>query len=159
MSTTRPPGAMIRETWARLSPWPAGKWLFSMLFARLVPYSGSIHPLVHELSGGHCRVTMRDRPSLRNHLRSIHAVALMNLGELSSGLALVCGLPDDTRAILVGLSMEYLKKARGTLEAACDFPVPAVTGREELELVVDIRDGAGDVVARARAKWLVDRLV
>lgn len=153
------PGAMIRGAWDRLSPKPGGKWLFSKLFARLVPYSGSVHPLVTELSSGHCRVVMRDRPGIRNHLRSVHAVALMNLGEMASGLGLVYGLPDDTRAILVGLSMEYLKKARGTLEAACDFPVPSVTRREELELVVDIRDAAGDVVARARAKWLVDRLV
>lgn len=159
MSTTPSPGAMIRTTWDRLSCRPGGKWLFSKVFARLVPYSGSIRPYVHDLASGRSRVTMRDRPGVRNHLRSIHAVALMNLGELSSGLALVYGLPDDTRAILVGLSMEYLKKARGTLEAACDFSVPAVTGREELELVVDIRDAAGDVVARARAKWLVDRLV
>jgi acyl-coenzyme A thioesterase PaaI-like protein len=150
---------MIRETWDRFSKKPGGKWLFSKLFARLVPYSGSVRPFVHDLASGRCRVTMRDRPPLRNHLRSIHAVALMNLGEMASGLALVYGLPDDTRAILVGLSMEYFKKARGTLEAACNFPVPAVQGREEHELVVDIRDAAGDVVARARAKWLIDRLV
>ncbi|MNX89530.1 hypothetical protein D3C86_1215470 [compost metagenome] len=55
--------------------------------------------------------------------------------------------------------MEYLKKARGTLDATCEFGVPSVTERQELELTVDIRDDAGDVVARARAKWLVDRLV
>lgn len=153
------PAAMIRSAWDRLSTMPAGKWMFSKLFGRLVPYSGSVHPLVTELASGRCRVVMRDRPGIRNHLRSIHAVALMNLGEMASGLGLVYGLPDDARAILVGLSMEYLKKARGTLEATCDFTVPNVTGREELALTVDITDAAGDVVARAHAKWLVDRLV
>lgn len=156
---TRSPSTTIRTAWERLSPLPGGKWLFSQLFSRMVPYSGSIRPRIEALSSGHCRATMRDRPGLRNHLRSIHAVALMNLGELASGLALVNGLPDDTRAILVGLSMEYLKKARGTLTAACDLTVPTVTGRGELEVVVEIADSEGDVVARARAKWLVDRLV
>ena len=91
----------------------------------------------------------------RNHLRSVHAIALINLGELTTGLALNCGIPSSGRAILVGISMEYLKKARGTLVADCRCEVPDVTKDSEIELTAQIRDASGDTVARARALWRV----
>lgn len=158
MSTTPgSAGTRIRQAWDKTRVLPGGRILFSALFSRLVPYSGTIRPLILELGPGRCRAQLRDRRGVRNHLHSVHAVALMNLGEMASGLALVYGLPDDARAILIGLSMEYLKKARGTLIAEAAFEVPSVVARQELELSVLIRDQADDVVARAQARWLVDR--
>ncbi len=98
---------------------------------------------------------MRDRPAVRNHLRSVHAIALANLAEVSSGLALLAGLPAEARAILVGLEVDYLKKGRGTLLSRCDFP--PVTSAEARDLVVEseITDGTGELVARGRARWRI----
>jgi acyl-coenzyme A thioesterase PaaI-like protein len=121
----------------------------------MAPYSGSISPRVEEIRPGYARVAMQDRRAVRNHLRSVHAVALLNLAELSSGLALNYALPDDARAILTGLSMEYLKKARGRLTAEAEVEVPRTNEEREYELESVIRDEAGEVVARARARWLV----
>ena len=92
---------------------------------------------------------------MRNHLGSMHAVALANLAEASSGLALLCGLPADARAILTGLSIEYAKKARGTLRSECDFPPVTTAEPREIEVESVIRDAAGDVVARGRARWKI----
>lgn len=148
-------GNPVRSLWDRLSPLPGGPTLFSIALGRIAPYTGSIGARVRELRPGYARVEMRDRRAVRNHLNSVHAIALMNLAEVSSGLALTYGMPDDARAILTGLSIEYLKKARGTLTAEAELQVPDTSERREYEFPSTIRDQAGDVVARATARWLV----
>ncbi len=154
-TTTASPGRRLRTAWERLHRLPGGAWLFSRVLGRTAPYSGSIGAVVRELAPGRARVELRDRRKVRNHIDSIHAVALMNLAELSTGLALNAGLPDDARGILTRLTIEYVKKARGTLVSACTTEVPATSERREVDVAAEIRDAAGDVVARATARWLV----
>lgn len=148
-------GTLIRSTWNRLSPLPGGKRLFSKMVGTLAPYTGTIDPHVLELRPGHCVVELEDRRRVRNHLRSVHAIALMNLAEVTTGLAISAAFPDDARGILKGLSIEYLKKARGRLTASCDCEPPTGSERREYAVSGVIRDRDGDVVARATANWLV----
>lgn len=154
-TTASTPEAMIRAQWERWSGRPGGKAMFSFLLGRIVPYTGSIGATVEELRPGYSRVTMRDRRRVRNHLRSVHAIALMNMAELSTGLALNVGMRADTRSILKGLSIEYVKKARGTLTAEANAPVLENNEEREITVQTAIRDEAGDVVATAEARWLV----
>lgn len=149
------PSQSLRDTWNRLKGLPGGRRAFSKIVGTFAPYTGSISPEVIELAPGYAKVQMRDRRRVRNHLRSIHAIALMNLAEVSSGLAFVYGLPEGSRAILTGLSIDYLKKARGTLTAECRCEPPATNERKEYEIEVVTTDSSGEVVTRARARWLV----
>lgn len=153
--TVTSPGREMRDAWSRFRRFPAGDRLFSWALGRMVPYTGSIGAVVRELAPGHARVELADRRKVRNHLDSVHAVALMNLAEMSTGLALNTGLPDDARAILVRLTIEYVKKARGTLMSECTIEPPGTSERQEVEVAAVIRDVSGEVVAKAAARWLV----
>ena len=144
----------LRAWWSRLKDLPGGRWLFSRLFGLAIPYSGSVKPDILVLERGRAVIAMRDRRAVRNHLASIHALAVANLAEMTTGLALGYGLPEGMRTILVRVECEFLKKARGTITATCDAPV--VTEIVEREFLVDsvLTNEAGDVVAKGRAVWL-----
>jgi acyl-coenzyme A thioesterase PaaI-like protein len=82
-------------------------------------------------------------------------MALANLGEMATGLALLNGLPDRARGILAGFNVEYLKKARGLLRAESRCEIPGSNAEREVEVVCEIRDTGGDIVTVARAQWLI----
>lgn len=147
--------ATLRAAWNKMSSIPGGARLFGKMVGRAAPYTGTIDPEVLELRPGYAKVQMRDRSRVRNHLRCIHAVALINLAEVSSGLAFLFGLPPKTRGILKGLSIDYIKKGRGTLTAECYSVIPQTNERAEHLVEVVTRDASGDIVTRAQAKWLV----
>lgn len=148
--------AFLLNAWNGFSTVPGGKLAFSRLVGMIAPYSGTTHATVEQLEKGFARVTMKDHRRVRNHLKSIHAMALANLGELASGLALNSALPPSARAILKGFRVEYLKKARGTLTVeARQEPLADVTERHTIEVHASVRDEKGDEVTRVTAEWLV----
>lgn len=119
----------------------------------MVPYSGTLRARVTHLEPGHARVILRDRRGVRNHLHSVHAVALANLGELASGLALTLSMPANVRGIVTDLHVVYHRKGRGclTAESRCDAPAPDATGAHAA--VAHIFDEAGTEVATFTARW------
>jgi acyl-coenzyme A thioesterase PaaI-like protein len=145
----------LRRAWGVLRHAPGGGVLMGQLLGNLAPYTGTIRPEVLTLEEGYARIRMQDRRGVRNHLRSVHAIALMNLGEVSTGVAMMSALPGDMRGIITHLEMDYLKKARGPITAECRAPVAVAGERREYDVQADLTDEAGEVVARARARWLI----
>ena len=147
------PGSFIIAMWRKLSPWPGGKFLFSRLLSFTVPYSGALGANIIELQPGDAHICLKDRRRTRNHLRCVHAVALTNLGELTTGLALLTGLPPNVRGIVTKITTEYIIKARGNLSANCQCDVPDIVSDQDYEVKASIRDASNQVVAIVYVVW------
>ena len=140
--------------WEKLGSNVIGRKLFNLTLSRSVPYSGSIKADVTHIESGFVKVVLKDRRKIRNHLNSIHAIALANLGELASGLAMITAVPGGTRSIVTNLEIEYLKKARGRLLAEGRASPPDIVNEPIDSLATaDIMDEEGDLVACVTVLW------
>lgn len=144
----------VKTWWNRLSSWALGRWFFSRVVGFLIPYTGSISPNIAKLAPGFAEVFIKDKRKNRNHLRCIHALALGNLGELTTGLALHYTLQGNKRAILTNLNVQFFKKSRGVITARAIIDrTDDVLGPIVVE--ANLFDRQGDVVAKVQATWLV----
>lgn len=145
--------------WQRLGRWPGGRWLFSRLICLRAPYFASISPRFLALRPGHCEVTIRNRRAVRNHLGTVHAIAMCNMAELAAGLMTEVSVPASHRWIPKGMSVEYLKKAGSGLRATAAWEaMPEFGPAMELPVPVSITDSHGTVVFRAVIRmWVTPR--
>ena len=152
--------ASVLSLYRRITRWPAGGWTFSRLICLKAPYFATIAPRFVALEPGRCEVRMRDRRRVRNHIGTVHAIALCNLAELSAGVMTDATIPADMRWIPRGMNVEYLKKAVGTLHGIATPETAARTSNDGYEwpVAVQVTDAAGEAVFRARVTmWVSPR--
>lgn len=152
----------IVSLWKKSTRIPlVGKKVFSRFLGIYIPYTGSVGAEVLDLGLGKALVTLDDKRKVRNHLDSIHAVALMNIGELSTGLCVASSIPEDYRFILKHFEISYLKKARGKIYALAEWSVPAVFEQKfDCEVVSRIRSTPGtegEVLCEVKATWRLSK--
>lgn len=143
----------LLRRWNGFARYPFGVRLFSIVLGKTVPYTGTLGATVETLAPGYARASIRDRRSVRNHLRSIHAAALFGLGEVVGNMALSTLQPAMGRWIVAGMDIEYRKKARGRIVAECRLAPVDWTTDGDVTGDVALTDSTGDAVALLRARW------
>ena len=144
--------------WKRLHSRPLGKWLFSRLICWKAPYFATIAPRFEELGPGRARVSMKKRRAVTNHIGTVHAIAMCNLAELAAGTMTEVSIPSSMRWLPKGMTVEYVKKAQGDIEATATVGAIAEGPGREVPVAVEMKDGAGEVVCRATiTMWVAPR--
>ena len=149
--------ASVLSMWQSLSRRPLGAWFFSQAVCWKAPYFGSISPRFTRLEPGRCEAVIQDRRKLHNHIGTVHAIALCNLAELTAGVMTDASLPPGMRWIPKGMSVQYLKKAKGTLRGIATPAIAIVASEAGYDLPVNVAvlDAAGDKVFAAQiGMWL-----
>jgi acyl-coenzyme A thioesterase PaaI-like protein len=141
--------------------------VFGFLLGQVNPYSRSLHGFrMVSLQRGKAIGELRETKSVRNPFRSIHAAALVLLGETVGGLAIFSELEHypQIRAIVKQLSCEYYQKSRGRVVASCEFQLPTemkklleTSSAKQQQLIdcqVPIIDAkSGEKVALLTVRW------
>ena len=150
----------LYESYQFFSSLPLGVGLFSAIVGAYAPYSASVSPTVRSLKMTDkditCVSTFEDRPWLRNPFQSVHAVALTNIGECASGVAIVAVLQDkrfrDIKGIPIRIDTEYFKKGRGRMTATATINfVDLKEGKSRFETC--ITDDKGEHIATCFVTW------
>jgi acyl-coenzyme A thioesterase PaaI-like protein len=146
----------------QLLPGNLGKRVFERVAGVLVPHAAKMGFRIQKLDEKQIAVTMPDRRGNRNHLRSIHAMALAHLGEFTCGCLLLYAVsPYGYRTIITKYTIEYLKKARGTITGKASVKLPKSKDRldaKDFTVTADLVDETGVVVARVETVWRIGKM-
>mmetsp|Transcript_4612 Transcript_4612/g.9091 ORF Transcript_4612/g.9091 Transcript_4612/m.9091 type:complete len:199 (-) Transcript_4612:208-804(-) len=148
--------AKLDELFNFLSTLPGGRFLFNRLLLWLsTTYTETCRPTVTKISTTEASAYIDDNVWMRNPFSSIHAVALANLAELTTGLAVICATNHrkGVRAIPNRIDMEYLKKARGRITGTTKINLPTQSG--PYQCVAELSNSKGEVVCRGTVTWQV----
>jgi acyl-coenzyme A thioesterase PaaI-like protein len=140
----------VLSAWQRGAHSRMGRWLFARSVCRRAPYFGTIRPRFIELAASICRVSMRKRRAVENHIHSVHALAIGNLCELAAGMVTEVTIPGSMRWLPRGMTIEYLRRADSDVTATARLNKNEWTGQaENVAVPVSVVDARGTEVVRA----------
>ncbi|MEE9901905.1 MAG: hotdog fold domain-containing protein [Acinetobacter haemolyticus] len=149
--------ASTLDLWNKASAFPAGKWTFTRMLCLKAPYFSSIAPLFEELKPNYCKISIKKKRSVLNHIGTVHAIAMCNMAELAGGTMTEVTVPSSHRWIPKGMTVEYLKKAETDLIAIAS-PVEENYDWDkagEYLVNVDVFDKANEKVFHAKiTMWI-----
>ncbi|RZI41346.1 DUF4442 domain-containing protein [Herbaspirillum sp. HC18] len=123
---------------------------FSKAVTNLAPYFSTIEPTFTDLRPGHAEVRFANRREVHNHIGTVHAIALCNAAELAAGTMTTVSIPEGRQWIPVGMTVQYLAKAKTDIRVVADGANVAWDNTGDVEVPVDAFDTEGKRVFTAR---------
>jgi acyl-coenzyme A thioesterase PaaI-like protein len=148
LTDTTTAGPTLRA-WIRVHKSTFGRWMFARTVSKRAPYFGTIKPRFLDLQPRLCRVWMKKRRAVENHIGTVHALAMGNLCELAAGMCTEVTVPTNMRWIPRGMTIEYLGKAETDVTASARLEKSEWAQAENVAVPVSVHDTNGKEVVRA----------
>jgi acyl-coenzyme A thioesterase PaaI-like protein len=97
-----------------------GKRIFTLGYTLKAPYFGSFAPRVVDMRPNHGEVVVPNRRRNRNHIGTVHAIAVCNGLEMAMGALAEATVPDDKRWLPKGMEVAYLAKSIGDVTCVAE---------------------------------------
>ena len=130
-----------------------------------IPFVKKVGITFSDLGPDGSTAVLPDDPEIGNHVGSQHAGGLFTLAETASGGAFVGSFAEllgEITPLAKGASIQYLKLAKGPIEAKASVPDPdglkaklAEEGKIGFQVGVSMTDAEGLEVATAVVDWYV----
>lgn len=137
-------------------PLGIGQRLFSGAMRLVAPYFTTVPVIVESVESGRAEARMGTRPWTRNHLGTVHAIALCNMAEMTMGVVAEATVPSSQRWIPKGMTVSYDAKARGTMHAVATLDLPEKIGKgKEVPVQIAVIDDDDQTVFTAEIRiWV-----
>ncbi len=151
--------ANVMGLYTRVTRLPAGRTVFSVLFALKAPYFGTVRPRFTELRPNYAELTIRKRRRVQNHIGTVHVIAICNGLEAAMGALAEATVPQHKRWIPKGMSVDYTAKATSDITCVAETEAGQWTG-DDPDLPVRVRGVREDgtvVVEGVIRLWVTER--
>ena len=91
--------------------------LLSFAIGNTVKFAGTAGISINSLSYDQCKITLKNRKKVQNHIGSVHAAATALLAESASGFVVGMNLPKQSLPLLKTMHVNYVKRSTGNLVA------------------------------------------
>jgi acyl-coenzyme A thioesterase PaaI-like protein len=146
----------VLKLYRKLNSLPFGSHIFNLGVSIKAPFFRTIRPNVINLEPSLCKVQMKERWGIKNHIGTINAAAMCTVAELTGGLALDATIPSHLRWLPKGMTVSYLKKAKGIIESTCEFD-SSIIQEGDIILPIVLRNVAGQKVFLADITMYISR--
>ncbi len=143
-----------------LSKLPAGMDMAAISFAvgKLVKFAGTSGVEFVTLTSSTVHVRVRNRKKVQNHIGSVHAAAMALLAETATGIVVGMNVPDDRIPVIKTLKVDYLKRAKGDMEAIAtltpeDIERIRTTEKGDIVVPVKVTDDEGKEPIACEMTW------
>lgn len=109
----------LARTVAKLDRLPAALRVkaLSLVVGRIVPYVGTSGLCIEELTEDRVVVSVKNVRRVQNHIKGVHASAMVLLAETASGMVTGMNVPDDKLPLMKSLTAEFRKRSEGAMRA------------------------------------------
>lgn len=131
----------------------------------LSPFNAHLGARMVEWSDNSCKIHVKRRRKVRNHVATIHAGALFTLGETCAGLIVIRNFPFGAyRPLMSEVHATYSKQARDDVTGEAHIPAEKIAAMHadlargeipKIEIVTDIYDKDRLLIASVTTVWQV----
>ncbi|MBL4817053.1 hotdog fold domain-containing protein [Shewanella sp.] len=152
MTQQRP--TKVMALYNKVTRFPFGNKIFSVMVSRMAPYFGSIKPLITNLRPHYCECFIKKRNAVHNHIKTVHVIAICNGLEMAMGVMAEASIPQHLRWIPKGMSLDYTAKAGSDIRCVAEVkPEQWVEG--DLLVAVTAYDDNDIIVVQGHIKlWI-----
>ena len=104
----------------RLSAYPQGRRLFSLVFEQAAPYFRTSRPRFVELRPNYAELRIARRRRVQNHIGTVHVIAICNGLEAAMGALAEASIPPGRRWIPKGMAVDYTAKATSDITCVAE---------------------------------------
>ena len=136
-----------------------GDRLFSFAFAQVAPYFWTIRPRFTVIRPNYAEVVIPKRRGVKNHIGTVHAIALCNGLEAAMGALAESTIPKNKRWIPKGMEVSYTAKAVGEITCIAETDAAQWTSDDpDLPVRVrGVRDDGTVVIEGTIRLWVTQR--
>lgn len=134
---------------------------FNFLIGRAVPYVGTSRLKITKATKNEWVATLDNKHRVQNHIKQIHACAMMLIGETIGVMIMAMNLPGDRIPLVKNIEADFIKRSTGSMTGVVklsDSQIEMIQREEkgEIELEVMITDEAGinPLLMRVTAAWI-----